>query len=76
MILNEAIKEIVDNVMKVSDDTNEESIMEMMEILTSSKNVFLLGQGRFWSCCKSFRNASHASGYWCVRSWRDHYSSN
>ena len=46
MILNDAIEEIIENVMAVSAETNEENVMEMMDILTSSKNVFLLGQGR------------------------------
>jgi 6-phospho-3-hexuloisomerase len=40
--------------MKVSADTNEESITEMMEILTSSKNVFLLGQGRSGLVARAF----------------------
>ncbi len=54
MILNEAIEEIVDNVLAVSAETNEKSIMEMMDILTSSKNVFLLGQGRSGLVAKAF----------------------
>src|SRR5664280_1955672 len=54
MILNEAIKEIVDNVKVVSAETNEESIIEMMDILTSSKNVFLLGQGRSGLVARAF----------------------
>ena len=37
MILNDAIEEIMDNVMAVSAETNEENVKEMMEILTSSK---------------------------------------
>jgi 6-phospho-3-hexuloisomerase len=54
MILNEAIEEIVDNVKVVSAETNEESIIEMMDILTSSKNVFLLGQGRSGLVARAF----------------------
>jgi 6-phospho-3-hexuloisomerase len=54
MILNEAIEEIVDNVKAVSAETNEESINEMMDILTSSKNVFLLGQGRSGLVARAF----------------------
>jgi 6-phospho-3-hexuloisomerase len=54
MILNEAIEEIVDNVMAVSDETNEESVNEMMNILTSSKNVFVIGQGRSGLVARAF----------------------
>ena len=54
MILNEAIEEIVDNVMVVSDETNEESVNEMMNILTSSKNVFVIGQGRSGLVARAF----------------------
>lgn len=54
MIINDAIEEIVDNVLAVSAETNEKNIMEMMEILTSSKNVFLLGQGRSGLVARAF----------------------
>ena len=54
MILNEAIEEIVDNVCAVSAETDEKSIMAMMDILTSSKNVFLLGQGRSGLVARAF----------------------
>jgi 6-phospho-3-hexuloisomerase len=54
MILNEAIEEIVDNVRAVSAETDEKSIMAMMDILTSSKNVFLLGQGRSGLVARAF----------------------
>jgi 6-phospho-3-hexuloisomerase len=54
MILNEAIEEIVDNIMVVSDETNEESVNEMMDILTSSKNVFVIGQGRSGLVARAF----------------------
>jgi 6-phospho-3-hexuloisomerase len=54
MILNEAIEEIVDNVMAVSDETDEESVNEMMNILTSSKNVFVIGQGRSGLVARAF----------------------
>jgi 6-phospho-3-hexuloisomerase len=54
MILNDAIEEIVENVLAVSAETNKESIIEMMEILTSSKNVFLLGQGRSGLVARAF----------------------
>jgi 6-phospho-3-hexuloisomerase len=54
MILNDAIEEIIENVMAVSAETNEENVMEMMDILTSSKNVFLLGQGRSGLVARAF----------------------
>ncbi len=54
MILNEAIEEIVDNVMAVSSETNEESVNEMMDILTTSKNVFVIGQGRSGLVARAF----------------------
>jgi len=54
MILNEAIEEIVDNVRAVSAETDEKSIMAMMDILTTSKNVFLLGQGRSGLVARAF----------------------
>jgi 6-phospho-3-hexuloisomerase len=54
MILNEAIEEIVDNIMAVSDETNEDSVNEMMDILTSSKNVFVIGQGRSGLVARAF----------------------
>ena len=54
MVLNEAIEEIVDNVRAVSAETDEKSIMAMMDILTSSKNVFLLGQGRSGLVARAF----------------------
>jgi 6-phospho-3-hexuloisomerase len=54
MILNEAIEEIVDNVMAVSSETNEESVNKMMDILTTSKNVFVIGQGRSGLVARAF----------------------
>lgn len=54
MILNDAIDEIIENVRVISAETNEENINEMMNILTSSKNVFLLGQGRSGLVARAF----------------------
>lgn len=54
MIINDAIEEIVDNVMAVSAETDEKKVNEMMDILTSSKNVFLLGQGRSGLVARAF----------------------
>jgi 6-phospho-3-hexuloisomerase len=54
MILNDAIDEIVDNINAVSAELDEKTIMEMLEILTSSRNVFLLGQGRSGLVARAF----------------------
>lgn len=54
MIINDAIEEIVDNVMAVSAEIDEKNVNDMMDILTSSKNVFLLGQGRSGLVARAF----------------------
>ena len=54
MIINDAIEDIVDNVMAVSAEIDEKKVNEMMDILTSSKNVFLLGQGRSGLVARAF----------------------
>ncbi|ADZ10735.1 6-phospho 3-hexuloisomerase [Methanobacterium lacus] len=54
MIINDAIEEIIENVMAVSAETDEEHVNDMMDILTSSKNVFLLGQGRSGLVARAF----------------------
>jgi 6-phospho-3-hexuloisomerase len=54
MILNDAIEEIIDNVKVVSDEIDEENVNEMFDILTSSRNVFLLGLGRSGLVAKAF----------------------
>ena len=54
MILNDAIDEIIDNVRIVSSELDEKTIIELMELLTSSKNVFLLGQGRSGLVARAF----------------------
>jgi len=54
MIINDAIEEIVENVMAVSAEIDEKNVNEMMDILTSSKNVFLLGQGRSGLVARAF----------------------
>ena len=54
MIIYDAIEEIVDNVMAVSAEIDEKKVNEMMDILTSSKNVFLLGQGRSGLVARAF----------------------
>jgi len=54
MILNDAIDEIIDNVRIVSSELDEKTIIDLMELLTSSKNVFLLGQGRSGLVARAF----------------------
>lgn len=54
MILNDAIDEIVDNINTVSAELDEKNITGLLDILTSSKNVFLLGQGRSGLVARAF----------------------
>jgi len=43
MILNDAIDEIIDNVQSASDELDKKRVKEMLQLLTSCNNVFLLG---------------------------------
>jgi len=54
MILNDAIEEIVDNVVAVSDELDQNSVKEMLNHLRSCDNVFLLGLGRSGLVAKAF----------------------
>ena len=54
MILNDAIDEIIDNVAAVSAELDEENIKEMLTLLRSCDNVFLLGLGRSGLVAKAF----------------------
>lgn len=54
MILNEAIEEIVDNVMSVSDGLDEENVKEMLKLLTTADHVFILGLGRSGLVARAF----------------------
>ena len=54
MILNDAIEEIIDNVKTASDELDQKSVEEMLRILTSCKNVFLLGLGRSGLVARAF----------------------
>jgi len=54
MILNDAIEEIVDNVITVSDELDQNSVKEMLNLLRSCENVFLLGLGRSGLVAKAF----------------------
>lgn len=54
MIINEAIDEIIDNVREVSAEIDSERINEMMEILISANNVFIIGLGRSGLVARAF----------------------
>lgn len=54
MILNDAIDEIIDNVSVVSEGLDQESVEEMLRLLRTSENVFLLGLGRSGLVAKAF----------------------
>jgi 6-phospho-3-hexuloisomerase len=54
MILNEAIDEILENVRSVSAGLDEESVLKMLDLLTTSNNVFILGLGRSGLVAKAF----------------------
>ncbi|MCC7550761.1 6-phospho-3-hexuloisomerase [Methanobacterium ferruginis] len=54
LILNEAIDEIVDNVLSVSEELDSKNIEEMTGMLGSSKNVFVMGLGRSGLVARAF----------------------
>jgi 6-phospho-3-hexuloisomerase len=54
MILNDAIQEIVDNVSAASAELELENVEEMLKLLRTCENVFLLGQGRSGLVAKAF----------------------
>ncbi len=54
MIINEAIDEIIDNVKDVSREVDGERINEMLDMLISAKNVFIIGLGRSGLVARAF----------------------
>ena len=54
MILNDAIEEIIDNVKTASDELDKKRVKEMLQLLTSCNNVFLLGLGRSGLVARAF----------------------
>jgi 6-phospho-3-hexuloisomerase len=54
MIINDAINEMIENVHKLSQELNEETINEMMDNIIASKNIFVLGLGRSGLVAKAF----------------------
>lgn len=54
MIINDAINEMMQNVLEVSEELDETTINEMMGIIIASKNIFVLGLGRSGLVAKAF----------------------
>jgi len=54
MIINEAINEIIINVKEVSEEIDSESINEMLDMLISANNVFIIGLGRSGLVARAF----------------------
>lgn len=54
VILNEAIQEIIDNILSVSGKLDPKNIEEMSRLLRSSKNVFVMGLGRSGLVARAF----------------------
>ncbi|MGZ7046677.1 MAG: 6-phospho-3-hexuloisomerase [Methanobacterium sp.] len=54
MIINEAIDEIIDNVKDVSRDVDNERINNMLDMLISANNVFIIGLGRSGLVARAF----------------------
>ncbi|HHX99929.1 MAG: 6-phospho-3-hexuloisomerase [Methanobacterium sp.] len=54
MILNDAIQEIIDNILSVSGKLDPKNIEEMSGLLQSSKNVFVMGLGRSGLVARAF----------------------
>ncbi|AXV39989.1 MAG: 6-phospho-3-hexuloisomerase [Methanobacterium sp. BAmetb5] len=54
LILNDAIQEIVDNVLSVSEELDPKNIEDMTGLLQTSKNVFVMGLGRSGLVARAF----------------------
>jgi len=54
LILNDAIQEIVDNVLSVTEELDPKNIEDMTELLQTSKNVFVMGLGRSGLVARAF----------------------
>jgi len=54
MLMKTAINAILKNIESASDNLEEDVITDFMEILTSSKNVFVIGAGRSGLVAKAF----------------------
>jgi len=54
LIIKEAIKLITKNIQEVSESINEKTIERLIEVLTSSKRIFVIGLGRSGLVAKAF----------------------
>ena len=54
MLIKTAIKEILKNIGNAAEYIEEDTVKEFMEILTSSKNVFVIGAGRSGLVARAF----------------------
>lgn len=54
MIINDAIAEIVGNIEELSDSLDEDTITQMIDLITTADNVFVLGLGRSGLVAKAF----------------------
>ncbi len=54
MIINDAIKEILENANQASHSLEKDNLENVMEVLTSSANVFVMGMGRSGLVAKAF----------------------
>ncbi|MGB9936130.1 MAG: 6-phospho-3-hexuloisomerase [Methanobacterium sp.] len=54
MIISDAIEEIIDNVKDVAAEIDEDRISEMIDMLISANNVFIIGLGRSGLVARAF----------------------
>ncbi|WP_414469807.1 6-phospho-3-hexuloisomerase [Methanobacterium sp. ACI-7] len=54
MIINDAIEEIIDNVKDVAAEIEEDRISDMIDMLISANNVFIIGLGRSGLVARAF----------------------
>lgn len=54
MIINDAIDEMINNVKEVSSEIDSERINEMLDMLISANNVFIIGLGRSGLVARAF----------------------
>ena len=54
MIYNDAVKDIIDNVSRITQSVSQEEINEMTEMIVNVENVFIMGLGRSGLVAKAF----------------------
>ena len=72
MIIEEAIDEIVNNVKDVAAEIDSKRINDMLDMLVSANNVFIIGLGRSGLVARAF--ATYAPWNKCLCSWGNNYS--